>query len=222
MPTASVLDQPPVSMSVQPITSLSDQPTTSVSDQPAVSQQLARSAMEAILKVSPLPRCEKPRVRKRAAESSEHLTGTPYKNKLHEKAEYGRQKLSTKSGKVQKVLNLNISAGKETKQKQTKKRKKLTCREDKARGRPRSTKGSVVQKKANQQRRIKEGGSTLKEVYSEPRREIDNQHLVCFCGEMFMEPPSEPWIQCKTCKGWYHEACTAGEGRYGFICDNCL
>jgi len=50
-----------------------------------------------------------------------------------EKAEYGRQKLVKKSGKVQKVLNLNISAVKETKQKQTKKRKKLTCREDKPR-----------------------------------------------------------------------------------------
>ena len=87
--------------------------------------------MEVILKASPLPRCEKPRVRKRAAESSEHLTGTPYKKKLLQKAEYGREKLAKKSGKVQKVLNLNISAGKETKQKQTKKREKLTCQEDK-------------------------------------------------------------------------------------------
>ena len=178
--------------------------------------------MEAILKVSPLPRCEKPRVRKRAAESSENLTGTPYKKKLLEKAEYGRPKVAKKSGKVQKVLNLNISAGKETKQKQTRKRKKLTCREDKPRGRPSSTKGKVVQKKAIQQLKRKTGGCKLTEVCSESRCEIDNQHPVSFCGEMFMEPPTEPWIQCKTCKRWFHEACTAGEGRYGFICDYCL
>jgi len=102
-----------------------------VMKQPAVPQKPPASATEAILKVSPLPRCEKPRVRKRAAKSSEHLTGTPHKKKLLQKAEYGREKLAKKSRKVQKVLNCNISAGKETKQKQTKKRKKLTCREDK-------------------------------------------------------------------------------------------
>ena len=138
-PTASVLEQPAGTVSEQPTASVleqpagtvSEQPTASVSEQPAVSQQPTGSATEAILKVSPLPRCEKPRVRKRAAESSEHLTGTSYKKKLLEKAEYGRQKLDKKSGKLQKVLNLNISAGKETKQKQTKKRRKLSCREDK-------------------------------------------------------------------------------------------
>lgn len=96
-------------VSEQPADAVTEQPTASVSDQPAVSQKPTGSAMEAILKASPLPRCEKPRVRKRAAESSENLTGTPYKKKLLEKAEYGRQKLAKKSGKVQKVLNLNIS-----------------------------------------------------------------------------------------------------------------
>jgi len=72
---------------------VSQQPTASVSmsDQPAVSQQPTRSAMEAILKVSPLPRCEKPCVRKGAAESSEHLTGTPYKKKHHIRRNYFRK-----------------------------------------------------------------------------------------------------------------------------------
>ena len=76
-----------------------------------------------------------------------------------------------------------------------------------------------MQKKANQQLKIKAGDSKLKKVCTESRRHIDNQHLVCFCGEMFTEPPTEPWIQCKTCKWWFHEARTAGEGPYGFICD---
>jgi len=137
----------------------------------------------------------------------------------YDKAGYGTQKQAKKSGKVQKILNLNISAGKETKQKQTKKRKKLTCRKDKPRGRPSSRKGKVVQNKANQQLKIKAGDSKLKKVCTESRRHIDNQHLVCFCGEMFTEPPTEPWIQCKTCKWWFHEARTAGEGPYGLICD---
>jgi len=221
-PTGSVSQQPGGAVSEQPTGSVSEQPGGSVTEQPAVSQKPTGSAMEAILKASPLPVCEKPRVRKRAAESSEHLTGTPYKKKLLEKAEASREKLAKKSGKVQKVLNLKMSAGKETKQKQTNKRKKLTCREDKPRGRPSSTKGKVVQKKANQQLKIKAGSSKSKKVCTESRGQIDDQHLVCFCGEMFMEPPTEPWIQCKTCKRWLHEACTAGEGRYGFVCDYCL
>jgi len=221
-PTASVSEQPGGAVSEQPTASVSEQPGGTVSEQPAVSQKPTASAMEAILKVSPLPKCEKPRVRKRAAESSEHLTGTPYKKKLLQKAEYGREKLAKKSGKVQKVLTYNTSAGKETKQKQTKKRKKLTCREDKPRGRPSSTKGKVVQKKANQQLKIKAASSKLKKVCTDSRPQIDSEYLVCFCGEMFMEPPTEPWIQCKTCKRWLHEACTAGEGPYGFVCDYCL
>ena len=53
---------------------------------------------------------------------------------------------------------------------------------------------------------MKAGGSTLKKVYSKSKCKTDNQNLVCFCGEMFAEPPTEPWIQCKTCTGWYHEA----------------
>jgi len=83
-----------VSVSDQPAGAVSDHPTASVSVQPAVSQKPTGSAMEAILKVSPLPRCEKPCVRKHAAESSENLTGTPYKKKLLEKAEYGRPKVA--------------------------------------------------------------------------------------------------------------------------------
>jgi len=116
-----------------------------------VSEQLAGSSMAAILKVSPLPKCEKPRVRKRAAESSQHLTGTPYKKKLLEKTENCKQKHGKNSGKVQKVLNLSISSGNETKQKQTSKRKKkLTCREDKPRGRPSSTKAVQKSKSATE------------------------------------------------------------------------
>jgi len=40
--------------------SASDQPAASVSEQPAVSKQSAGSAVEVILKASPIPRCEKP------------------------------------------------------------------------------------------------------------------------------------------------------------------
>ena len=132
---------------------MSEHPAGSMSSHPAgaVSEQLAGSSMAAILKVSPLPKCEKPRVRKRAAESSQHLTGTPYKKKLLEKTENCKQKHGKNSGKVQKVLNLSISSGNETKQKQTSKRKeKLTCREDKPRGRPSSTKAVQKSKSATE------------------------------------------------------------------------
>jgi hypothetical protein len=58
-------------------------------------------------------------------------------------------------------------------------------------------------------RRNEESKSTKRKwaPVKQMNRNASNAKLMCFCGEVF----SEPWIQCRTCKGWYHEVCTAGD-----------
>ena len=47
------------------------------------------------------------------------------------------------------------------------------------------------------------------------------QNVICpGCGEKYIEPPLEDWIQCNLCKTWWHEACTSYEGG-NFSCDHC-
>ena len=42
------------------------------------------------------------------------------------------------------------------------------------------------------------------------------------CGEDYIDPPVENWLQCQSCEGWCHEACTAdGENADSFVCDLC-
>ena len=42
-----------------------------------------------------------------------------------------------------------------------------------------------------------------------------------YCNELFVDPPSEPWIRCWECKQWAHEGETDYEGIGNFVCDDC-
>jgi len=192
----------PQSSSQQP----TDQPPAQQIDQPPPEQaQAHQSAKHMIIELSPIPRAHKARTRKRRAESAEVVTGTPYKKMMMEKISSGKKQEKTK--RVTKSVD------------QKKKTKKLTCRQDKKRG-PR---GRKKQDRPNQLsnrsvKKISKVATVKRDLYAD----MDKDKLTCFCGEVFSEPPLEPWIQCNLCKGWYHEACTAGEGPYGLICDNCV
>ena len=48
------------------------------------------------------------------------------------------------------------------------------------------------------------------------------QYDCIFCGERFVDPPTETWIQCEVCKLWGHEACADVSGSQGFTCDLCM
>jgi len=81
--------------------------------------------------------------------------------------------------------------------------KKRTCREDKRRGR--KPKGEGAHGK-------------------QPKKSDDvEDDVVCImCGKVFRHSVAgESWIQCRKCKGWCHDDCSAGEGSAGFVCDFC-
>ena len=43
-----------------------------------------------------------------------------------------------------------------------------------------------------------------------------------YCGEKFMHPPTEDWIQCNICEEWCHENCADRGGKKGqYACDLC-
>ena len=41
------------------------------------------------------------------------------------------------------------------------------------------------------------------------------------CNKEYIDPPEEDWIQCDSCKEWWHDACSNYEGQGNFICDYC-
>jgi len=50
----------------------------------------------------------------------------------------------------------------------------------------------------------------------------EKQYDCIFCGERFVDPPTETWIQCDVCRQWGHEACADVSGSQGFTCDLCI
>ena len=49
----------------------------------------------------------------------------------------------------------------------------------------------------------------------------ENDYYFCaLCGEKYVDPPAEDWIQCNSCNSWWHEECTSYEEGI-FICYMC-
>ena len=43
-----------------------------------------------------------------------------------------------------------------------------------------------------------------------------------YCRDLFVEPPTETWVQCTSCMQWCHESCAPIEpSDQSFICDYC-
>jgi len=164
------------------------------------SDVLALSASKMLQKLSPLPKCQKSRARKRVAEAAEVLTSSPYKKKLLDKS-------SKKPNAKQEAVKVGV------RQKDKKcsklKTKKKTCREDKRRGRKPGKVKAPKPKSKPKTKKTKESNADTADYYC------------VICGEIYVDPPTETWLQCQSCAGWCHEACTDGEGSQGFICDLC-
>ena len=178
---------------------------TAVEPQPAT-LSISR-AVTLIQHLSPLPHISKPRVRKRAAESADVLTSSPFKKRLLEKA-------ARKDSKSKPVHH-----GKR-KEKKAKKQKKKTCREDKRRGKCNMVKQLQSTVKKVKQTRKKDRITKTVALDDTAASDTDDRVYHCLmCSEQYIHPPTETWIQCRICNGWCHEACTAGEGSRGFVCD---
>lgn len=50
----------------------------------------------------------------------------------------------------------------------------------------------------------------------------NQKQILCpVCYEIYEDPPESDWIQCMTCKNWFHEDCTAYSGLGYYICHIC-
>lgn len=57
-----------------------------------------------------------------------------------------------------------------------------------------------------------------------PRLEAEKGIFCIFCDELFVEPPSEEWIECAKCRRWCHEECADTENvdiENNFVCGVC-
>lgn len=76
--------------------------------------------------------------------------------------------------------------------------------------------GLKKQKKSHLNRNLFEATVAQKKILSiEVDEEETTECIIC------RETTNEDWVQCTSCKGWAHEACTDQENLTFYRCDNC-
>jgi len=77
---------------------------------------------------------------------------------------------------------------------------------------------SSLKKEVNKRKREKE--NKRKKNARSPAAKESHNFFYCFvCGEEYIEPPTEEWMQCESCAVWVHEQCANIEGTI-FVCEN--
>ena len=66
--------------------------------------------------------------------------------------------------------------------------------------------------------KMKKSNNKTKQFLLKKGRNGEWQCLMC--SEPYINPPTEDWIQCDSCKEWCHEKCTSYDGCGGFVCDS--
>jgi len=134
---------------------------------------------------------------KRASMRSELFTASPFKNRLEQKKQ-GIENKKLKMGLIQR--------------KKKKPEKKKMCRDSRRKRKLAVAEqpGGSKNMKVDSRRPTKQG---------EARNDMST--LFCpACDEAFVDPPDEDWIQCCSCRKWWHAECTAYESG-SFRCDLC-
>jgi len=210
----------------QPSVNEADEPVTSQAEDPSMQQSShSRLARNVITAISPLPKAEKSRARKRRVESAELLTGSPYKKMLLDKM--CKTKQPDKKPKVQ------TSKSKKSNKLEPKRKKKLTCREDKRRGRPK-------QQKSTSTKDYKKKSANNKHMLTSPRNgaaagnkkksaNVKSPSKCNGCG-IFEYSSADlqmntGWIACQSCGIWFHDSCGEEHGVFDdeyFYCISCV
>jgi hypothetical protein len=175
-----------------------------------------------VLHLSPFPKRQGSRCRKRKLESAAIITSSPYKNQLLEKEQAKKAKVDRRqtSGKQQASGNMKSQSNRSATDvsKNPKSRpNKMTCRLDKPRGRKPQSKQRPEQKNpkgVNKKTCRRKPGTT--------ETTADDDAACLMCSELFSSSNGgEVWIQCKECLGWCHESCSDGGTAAGYVCDFC-
>ncbi len=152
-----------------------------------------------VLDISPLPKATHRSTGKRgrARGRTVVLTSSPYKQELIMKRQETRKVCVPESKKKVAGTNKPKSASTEPTTSHSKKlrQKKVTCR---------------GQKETNRKLSLPREPKKIKSSTAEEYRCI-------YCNELFVDPPDEDWVQCLSCKDWFHEQC----GNDTSVCDIC-
>jgi len=98
--------------------------------------------------------------------------------------------------------------------------KEKSVKENKQQGNKRNTKKQRSEKIAMNSP-MKANSVNKKRKATRSRDSKDPELCSCFvCGEEYVDPPTEEWIQCDSCAIWVHEECANIEGSI-FVCENC-
>jgi len=172
--------------------------------------------------IRPLPKKvfdDNKRKRKSRSTTSRVLTSKKHITELEEELRL--------SAKKQKISNMQCTGKKCPKAKndlKKKKKKKLTCREDKPRGRRPSKATDAELQKKNKKPKIPNCTRGGRKVGVTSKTQTD---VVCCagCGEMEVDSV-EDWIACTECQAWYELPCTGLLGKPKnvqdlFVCEEC-
>ena len=170
-----------------------------------------------VLDISPLPKAPThgQQGRKRTAQASEIITGSPFKNCLLQKEDEMNKKLAekemAKKRKADKAEQQKLKSLKKAKVDKEAGDKPATSRT--AQKRPGA---DAVQKTAKQR---KSTGTQKKAAKKSAKNTAGgNEKYFCLvCGESF----DGDWVQCDRCKNWAHEECADFSNPLYYYCDNC-
>jgi hypothetical protein len=154
--------------------------------------------------IRPLPQANRRPGKGRAQKASE-ITGSPFKQQVMEKEQARNKKqlpVARKKGKPVQPKPKTCK-GKALAKSSIPPKRSLKF----------STVSAATKACASHEPYTSTGSSTANKIAS-------TSYMCPSCDEVFVDPPSEAWIQCCFCERWWHEACTSYEGG-PFVCELC-